>query len=165
MGVRDAGGRRGAGGECVRKQTDQACMPSLVLTVHLSASPCRPIHSPDHACARARAPSLSPPQLGTGQLTFKRLLQRLFPEATPKDIKVLMHMADPTACMPQAKPDLSVRVPASRTPERESQRLGGVGACSVGLPRPLTSPRRPLPASPRIASLLLLPPAVVRRGP
>eukprot|EP00798_Chlamydomonas_sp_ICE-L_P009784 gene9784-7668_t len=41
----------------------------------------------------------------SGQVTFKHLLERLFPEAQPSDIKLLMRMARPKNYIPHSKPD------------------------------------------------------------
>eukprot|EP00955_Chlamydomonas_euryale_P116252 366406-Chlamydomonas_euryale.AAC.15 len=44
----------------------------------------------------------------SGGLSFQDLVKRMFPEARPTDVKILMHMADPKACLPQVKVDLSI---------------------------------------------------------
>ncbi len=44
-----------------------------------------------------------------GKVSFKRLLERMFPEATPKDIKVLLMMSRPKDYLPKTKPNQEVR--------------------------------------------------------
>lgn len=48
-------------------------------------------------------------QRHTGTVSFKRLLERMFPEATSEDVKTLLHMARPKGYVPKAKPDQGVR--------------------------------------------------------
>ena len=62
-----------------------------------------------------------------GSVSFKRLLERMFPEASSTDIKVLLHMARPKDYVPKAKPDQGVRVREtwSRSFSREGLDLNG----------------------------------------
>ena len=48
-------------------------------------------------------------QKRNGSVSFKRLIERMFPEASAADTKVLLHMARPKDYLPKAKPDQGVR--------------------------------------------------------
>ena len=79
----------------------------------------------------------------SGTVSFKELLEKMYPEADFMDIKVLMHMANPKALAPKAKPDLKVsksrmccglmggRSDLARAGPAVSQLLAGMGICML----------------------------------
>ncbi len=65
----------------------------------------------------SNATHLQPPtiQKTSGLLSFKNLLEQLFPEASRSDVQMLMRMARPKNYLPTCKPDEAVRTTARLT--------------------------------------------------